>query len=129
MRTNLTRREWLKLSSVTSVGIAAGLGGPYVRRTAAQDKGPIRIGFPVPLSGIYGDYANDQVNGAQLAVDEWNAKGGVLGRKVELLKRDDQLQVDVITRPSYSGQMISRALSLRISTIFVCLAKNSFACR
>src|SRR6266446_998008 len=98
MRTNLTRREWLKLSSVTSVGIAAGLGGPYVRRTAAQDKGPIRIGFPVPLSGIYGDYANDQVNGAQLAVDEWNAKGGVLGRKVELLKRDDQLQVDVITR-------------------------------
>src|SRR5437016_4971786 len=99
MNAPVTRREWLKLSSMTSLGIAAGLGGPYVlRKAVAQDKGPIKIGFPVPLSGIYGDYANDQVNGAQLAVDEWNAKGGVLGRKVELLVRDDQLQVDVITR-------------------------------
>jgi branched-chain amino acid transport system substrate-binding protein len=99
MNAPVTRREWLKLSGMTSVGVAAGLGGPYVlRKAAAQDKGPIKIGFPVPLSGIYGDYANDQVNGAQLAVDEWNAKGGVLGRKVELLTRDDQLQVDVITR-------------------------------
>ena len=51
----------------------------------------IRIGLPVPLTGPYGTEAQDQVRCAQLAVDEFNAAGGLNGRKAELLVRDDKL--------------------------------------
>jgi branched-chain amino acid transport system substrate-binding protein len=79
----ISRRNALRLTAIAVA--AAGVAKPSVIRTAfAQDKGPIKIGFPVPLSGIYGDYAKDQVNGAQLAISQLNAKGGVLGRKVSV---------------------------------------------
>jgi branched-chain amino acid transport system substrate-binding protein len=91
----ISRRNALMLTGLAAAGIAK----PGIVRTAfAQDKEPIKIGFPVPLSGIYGDYAKDQVNGAQLAIDQFNAKGGVLGRQVKLLVRDDQLEVQVNTK-------------------------------
>lgn len=90
----ISRRNALIL---TGMGVAAaGIAKPGIIRTAfAQDKEPIKIGFPVPLSGIYGDYAKDQINGAQLAIDQFNAKGGVLGRQIKLLVRDDLLDVQV----------------------------------
>ena len=93
---------------------AAGVAKPGVIRMAfAQDKTPIKIGFPVPLSGIYGDYAKDQVNGAQLAISQFNAKGGVLGRKVELLVRDDQLDVQVNIRWPRNSVKTTRSTSFR----------------
>lgn len=51
----------------------------------------IRIGLPVPLTGPYGAEAKDQVRNAELAVKEFNAAGGLNGRKAELLVRDDKL--------------------------------------
>ena len=97
MKIRMDRRQVLKFGGTAAIGLAAaGVASPWVLRTArAQDKGPIRIGFPVPLSGIYGDYAKDQVNGANLAIAQANASGGILGRQVELLVRDDQLDVQV----------------------------------
>ena len=93
----ISRRNALRLAGIAVA--TAGVAKPGIIRMAfAQDKTPIKIGFPVPLSGIYGDYAKDQVNGAQLAISQFNAKGGVLGRKVELLVRDDQLDVQVNTQ-------------------------------
>jgi len=93
----MDRRQVLRVGGSAAIGLAAaGIAKPWVIRTAtAQDKGPIKIGFPVPLSGIYGDYAKDQVNGANLAIAQANANGGVLGRQVELIVRDDQLDVQV----------------------------------
>jgi branched-chain amino acid transport system substrate-binding protein len=91
---SISRRNALRLT--VAAAATAGVAKPGIIRMAfAQDKTPIKIGFPVPLSGIYGDYAKDQVNGAQLAISQFNAKGGILGRKVELLVRDDQLDVQV----------------------------------
>ena len=49
---------------------------------------PIKIGFPIPLSGPTAVYGEPVLKGAELAVSEINAKGGVLGRKLELLSRD-----------------------------------------
>lgn len=51
----------------------------------------IKIGLPVPLTGPYGAEAKDQVRNAELAVKEFNATGGLSGRKAELLVRDDKL--------------------------------------
>ena len=49
----------------------------------------IKIGVPVPLSGGNAKMGNDISQAATLAVEEWNAKGGVLGRKLEIVAFDD----------------------------------------
>ena len=55
----------------------------------AADTGPITIGVPVGLSGANSVVAPSVVQAAELAVDEINAKGGVLGRKLALDVADD----------------------------------------
>jgi len=60
-----------------------------VPMTASAQKA-IKVGMPIPLSGppaLFGDPAS---KGAQMYVDELNAKGGVLGRKIELIVRDSK---------------------------------------
>jgi branched-chain amino acid transport system substrate-binding protein len=81
----MKRRTFL----TTGAAAAATLGFPAIIRAQS---GPIRIGFPGPVTGPFGALAADQQRGALLAVDELNAKGGILGRKVEVLFRDDQLK-------------------------------------
>ena len=55
----------------------------------------VKIGFPVPLTSVYGVEASDQVKCAELAVEEFNRDGGWQGRKVELLVRDTQHKNEV----------------------------------
>ena len=50
----------------------------------------VTIAVPVPLTGDQAEQGKDVLNGAQLAVDEWNARGGVLGRKIALESADDK---------------------------------------
>jgi branched-chain amino acid transport system substrate-binding protein len=82
----MNRRSFL----TTGATGAAVLAFPHILK--AQSKEPLRIGFPSPLTGPFAALADDQKRGAELAVDELNAKGGILGRKVEVLIRDDQLK-------------------------------------
>src|SRR4026209_1825323 len=82
----MDRRSFL---ATTAAGAAA-LSFPAILR--AQSKDPLRIGFPLPLTGPFAALAADQQRGATLAMEELNAQGGVLGRKVEVLFRDDQLK-------------------------------------
>lgn len=71
----------------------------------AQDK-PIKVGLTTDLTGIAAAYARSQVNGVQLAVDQINSDGGLLGRKVELIVRDSQLKPDLGT--SHTRDLITR---------------------
>lgn len=50
---------------------------------------PIKLGMATSLSGAIALFGEANRDGAQLAVDELNAAGGVLGRPVELIVRDD----------------------------------------
>ncbi len=50
----------------------------------------IKIGIAGPMTGDQGKMGMDFRNGVTLAVDAWNAKGGVLGRKIEVVISDDQ---------------------------------------
>ncbi|PYN15359.1 MAG: ABC transporter substrate-binding protein, partial [Candidatus Rokuibacteriota bacterium] len=75
--------------TTTTAGVTL-LAFPAVLR--AQSKEPIRIGFPLPLTGTFAAIAADLQKGAQLAMEEINAKGGVMGRKLEVLFRDDELK-------------------------------------
>jgi len=58
----------------------------------------IKVGMPMPLSGppaLFGDPAS---KGAQMFVEELNAKGGVLGRKIELIVRDSKADANEAVR-------------------------------
>ena len=56
--------------------------------SAAFAQEPIRIGAINPYSGPVALYGDEVARGYQLAIDEANAKGGVIGRKIELVRGD-----------------------------------------
>jgi branched-chain amino acid transport system substrate-binding protein len=74
---------------ILTAGAALGalqVTSPYI--IAARGETPIRIGLVDPLTGVYAAIARGEVEGAQLALEEVNKKGGILGRPVELLIED-----------------------------------------
>jgi branched-chain amino acid transport system substrate-binding protein len=58
----------------------------------AAAQGPIRIGEINSFSGIGAPFTGPYRSAVEMAVEEVNAKGGVLGRKVEVIFRDDKGQ-------------------------------------
>ncbi len=76
----------MRIRHVPAAVLAACLLAPV----GALAKGPIKIGFPIPLSGPTAVYGVPILKGAELAVADINAAGGVLGRKLELLPRDSK---------------------------------------
>jgi branched-chain amino acid transport system substrate-binding protein len=77
------RRTLLK--GAAAVG-ALQVASPFI--IAARGETPIKIGMVDPLTGVYSAVAQNEVIGAKLAVEQINAKGGVLGRPIELLIED-----------------------------------------
>ena len=77
------RRTILKGAGLVA---ATQVAGPYV--ISARGETPVRIGMIDPLTGVYAAPAGNEVMGAKLAVEQMNAKGGILGRPVELLVED-----------------------------------------
>jgi branched-chain amino acid transport system substrate-binding protein len=63
----------------------------WINIAHAQNKAPIKVGFPTPLTGPFGTEAQDQVRCAEIAIKEFNESGGLNGRMAELLVRDDKL--------------------------------------
>jgi branched-chain amino acid transport system substrate-binding protein len=86
------------IEGVASRSIACGifaafLAAPLVWTTApgsAQSGDPIRIGFSLALTGPLAPNGKQALLGAKIWEEEINAKGGLLGRKVELVNYDDQ---------------------------------------
>jgi len=56
----------------------------------SQEKNPVVIAIPVGLSGVNSVVAPAVVQSAELAADELNAKGGILGRPVKVVPLDDE---------------------------------------
>lgn len=79
------RRSFLALSVAAAVGASFG-----VPAFAADDT--IKIGLVTALSGESARAGEALTRGLTVAIDELNAKGGVLGKKFELVKRDDEAQ-------------------------------------
>jgi urea transport system substrate-binding protein len=64
----------------------------------AADKDPIHIGAIASLTGYLSDQAQNVVEGMELAAEEINAKGGLLGRQIKLHARDDEMKPPVGAR-------------------------------
>ncbi len=61
----------------------------------AKAEPPIKVGIIDTYTGPPTTYTYDVRDAFKLAVDELNAKGGVLGRKIEFTTRDDKFKVDI----------------------------------
>ncbi len=77
------RRNSLRAALALS---ATSLAPPFLRQARGEQS--VRIGFNDPLTGTYAALGNNELVGARLAVEQINAKGGILGRSVELLVED-----------------------------------------
>jgi branched-chain amino acid transport system substrate-binding protein len=78
----------------------------------AEAQKPIKVGYPMILSGPGALFGEPSLKGAQMYVEEINAKGGVLGRKFELLPRDTKGNADEAVR-------VSRELILKENADFL----------
>ncbi len=104
MQKSGSRSTRMKISRRTALaGMSAGLATLAMPRLGRAADDTIRIGFPTPLTGPFAAEARDQVKCAELAIKLVNDKGGIGGRKVELLVRDDKLN---------AGEAATRTLEL-----------------
>lgn len=70
--------------------LPVGLLGLSLVAPSVQAQETIKIGVIQPLTGSVAYNGTTDVNGAKLALDEINAKGGVLNKKIELIIEDGQ---------------------------------------
>ena len=82
-RIKYSRRSVIKVAALAGT---AQIAAPFVITARAADE--IRIGLDNPLTGTYAALGKNELIGARLALEQINAKGGILGRKVELLVED-----------------------------------------
>jgi branched-chain amino acid transport system substrate-binding protein len=81
----MTMTSWKRLAPVALAGVVfASLPQPVAAQT------PIKIGASMSVTGTYAKPGTYQKQGYDVCIDELNAKGGLLGRKVELVIYDDQ---------------------------------------
>src|SRR6185312_15241109 len=85
LTTSLDRRTLIKTGATLG---AATVFSPAIL-TYAQGETPVKIGMHDPLTGTYAAEGESETRGAHMALAEVNAKGGILGRQVELVIEDD----------------------------------------
>jgi branched-chain amino acid transport system substrate-binding protein len=129
----ISRRKFVSTAAAAGIiGLAAGGAGGYLAApravvevptgavvtetktvtAAAGPKKPIKIGSSFPLTGWGASYGELMKNGAELAVEEINNAGGILGRPVELtiLDAEDMVPEKVIRNFERLGAMGVNAL-------------------
>jgi branched-chain amino acid transport system substrate-binding protein len=79
------RGKVLGILILGSIIVALGAGGAN-----AADEGPVRFGSLVMLTGFLATPGLDMQRGEEIAVEEINQAGGVLGRKLELIYEDTE---------------------------------------
>lgn len=93
----IPRRHTLASLLVFLAGMWAAVAPP---QALAQET--LKLGVIGPFSGPSADFGTPMLNGVQLAVEEINAVGGYLGRKIELVVKDDKGNPDEGLRQSQS---------------------------
>src|ERR1700747_3178971 len=79
----------IRRRTLLKVGLALGamqVASPFIVKARAEE--PIKIGLDDPFTGTYAELGKNEKSGCELAIEEINAKGGILGRHVELISED-----------------------------------------
>ena len=83
LETKVSRRSVIKAAAAAG---ALQMGAPFIGNARAAE--PVKIGLDNPLTGTYAAVGKNEMIGCQLAIEQINAKGGILGRPAELLVED-----------------------------------------
>ncbi len=97
MSLKITRRQVVQAG--VALGASAVFSPPVL--TFAQGETPIKIGMHDPLTGTYAAEGESEVRGARMALAEINAKGGILGRKLELAVEDDNANAGLAAQKAH----------------------------
>ncbi|HXV07639.1 MAG TPA: ABC transporter substrate-binding protein [Burkholderiales bacterium] len=97
-----SRRKALKQTAALSAAAALPLGFPAIVRAQPE---VIRLGHLTPRTGFLGQAGEQGFRGATLAVEEANAAGGALGRRLELIAEDS---VNPATAVNKAQKLIER---------------------
>src|SRR5688500_8331290 len=93
----ISRRRFVQTSAMgAALAGIVGFYGPW-KHLHAQGR-PIRLGLTNDASGQFGNSGRDDHRAIRMAIEEQNAKGGVLGRKVEWITADTESNPAVATR-------------------------------
>ena len=83
--------QWSEKKEHLLISFVVALVFVWCGHASAASTDPIRIGHVAALSGASAQSGEAITRGLSLAIDQINAKGGLLGgRKVELVQRDDE---------------------------------------
>ena len=96
------RRTMLK------AGLALGavqVASPFLVKALGEE--PVKIGLNDPFTGTYAQFGKNEQIGCELAIEEITAKGGILGRQVELLS-EDSTSADTGTAVQKAHKLIDR---------------------
>jgi len=110
MKTHM--RGIVSASMLAGISVAAALAATLAVAPAAKAQEPIRVGVPMILSGAGAQFGTSVLKGTQMYADEINAKGGVLGRKFQIVSRDTKSRPDEAVR-------VSREMVLREQVHFL----------
>src|SRR5262245_26198957 len=110
----ISRRSVLKGSLMASViGGTGSFFGPWKENAWAQGAKPIKLGLTCDASGQYGNSGQDDFRGIKMAIDEFNAKGGVLGRKIVWTTADTE------TTPATGSRIAERFITREDCSILI----------
>jgi branched-chain amino acid transport system substrate-binding protein len=107
MSEDVTRRP-VGRRKVLQAGLAIGamqVTSPFIVKALGEE--PIKIGLDNTFTGTYAELGKNEQLGCQLAVEEINKKGGILGRQVMLLS-EDSTSADVGTAVQKAHKLIER---------------------
>lgn len=100
-------KAWKKVVGLTCTAVLmttmlAGCGG--TKKDAAKSD-EVVIGAHFELTGGVANYGKSTLNGVQLAIDQVNAKGGVLGKKIKLVQGDNK------SEPAEAGNIATKLIT------------------
>jgi branched-chain amino acid transport system substrate-binding protein len=102
-----SRRALMRGLAVAAVAAAFGVAGP----AAAQQT--LKFGLAMPLTGSQSSYGKDQIKATEWAVADINAKGGVNGKKLEVIVLDTQAD------PTIGINAVNRLINVDKVPVFV----------
>jgi branched-chain amino acid transport system substrate-binding protein len=78
------------LALVLMSTMVTGCANNSANNATPTDSGAIKIAVAAPMTGDNAEYGKGFLNAAQIKAEEWNANGGVLGKKIEIVAFDDK---------------------------------------
>jgi branched-chain amino acid transport system substrate-binding protein len=96
----------MKMTRRTALATAAGLSAlSALRLASAQGSGPIKVGALIALSGPAAAYGAEERRAIEAVFNQFNAQGGINGRKVELVVRDTK------TNPTEAARLANQVIA------------------